>query len=64
MSFEKSCEFYENSKCLLNSSYCDLNCGRLSSQEEFGFYEKSSPVNKWENEELDKEIQRVELRLR
>jgi len=64
MGLEKSCEFYDHSKCLLKNHYCDLHCNRLSHEEEFDLYEKKSPINEEQNEELDKEIRRTGWRLR
>ncbi len=40
MSLEKSCKFFQDSKCILEGGYCDLDCSRLMSDEDFRFYDK------------------------
>ncbi|MGQ9508018.1 MAG: hypothetical protein ACUVTN_01315 [Thermodesulfobacteriota bacterium] len=40
MGLEKSCEFYDHSRCLLKNNYCDLNCSRVSIDEKIEFYEE------------------------
>lgn len=40
MDLEKSCEFYDHSRCLLKNNYCDLNCSRVSIDEKIEFYEE------------------------
>lgn len=30
MGLEKTCEFYDHSRCLLKGHYCDLDCDRES----------------------------------
>jgi len=56
MSLEKSCKFYQDSKCILEGDYCDLDCNRLMSDEDFRFYDKMDALTQWQTEELEKEI--------
>jgi len=64
MSLERLCKFYDHSRCLLNNNFCDLDCSRLSDEKEFGLGETRNKIEKWRNEELDKELRRAEWRLR
>ena len=56
MSFEKSCKFYQDSKCILEGGYCDLNCNRQMSDEDFRFYDKMDALTQWQIEEVENEI--------
>ena len=56
MSLEKSCKFYQDSKCILEGGYCDLDCNRLMSDEDFRFYDKIDALTHWQTEELEKQI--------
>jgi hypothetical protein len=56
MDFEKICKFYHDSKCILEGGYCDLDCNRLMSDEDFRFYDKIDPLTQWQIEEIEKEI--------
>jgi len=56
MSFERTCKFYEDSRCILEGGYCDLNCNRLMSDEDFKFYDKMDALTQWQIEEVKKEI--------
>ncbi len=38
MGLEKTCEFYDHSRCLLKNHYCDLDC----EQESMGALEENS----------------------
>jgi hypothetical protein len=57
MSFEKSCKFYQDSKCILEGGYCDLDCNRLMSDEDFRFYDKMDALTQWQIEGVEKEIE-------
>ena len=57
MSFEKSCKFYQDSKCILKGGYCDLDCNRLMSDEDFRFYDKMDALTQWQIEEVENEIE-------
>jgi hypothetical protein len=57
MSFEKSCKFYQDSKCILEGGYCDLDCNRLMSDEDFRFYDKMDALTQWQIEEVENEIE-------
>lgn len=51
MGLEKTCEFYDHSRCLLKNHYCDLDCDRGSMEvlEESTFlYENRFPGKKRE----------------
>jgi hypothetical protein len=56
MDFEKICKFYQDSKCILEGGYCDLDCNRLMSDEDFRFYDKMDALTQWRIEEVEKEI--------
>jgi len=56
MSFEKFCKFYQDSKCILKGGYCDLDCNRLMSDEDFRFYDKMDALTQWQIEEVENEI--------
>ena len=58
MDFEKVCKFYQDSKCILEGGYCDLNCNRLMSDEDFRFYDRMDALTQWRIEEVEKEIRR------
>lgn len=60
MSSEKSCKFYDHSKCLLNNNFCDLDCSQFSSGRDFGIGEAKGKIDQWSNEELDKELRKNE----
>jgi len=59
MALEKSCEFYDHSRCLLKDNYCDLNCNRGSGEGEFDPCQKRHVMNGWQNEELDNAIRKT-----
>ena len=56
MSLEKSCKFYQDSKCILEGGYCDLDCNRLMSDEDFRLYGKMDALTQWKIEEVEREI--------
>jgi hypothetical protein len=56
MSLEKSCKFYQDSKCILEGGYCDLDCNRLMSDEDFRFYDKMDALAQWKIEEVEREL--------
>ncbi len=56
MDFEKICKFYQDSKCILEGGFCDLDCNRLMSDEDFRFYDKTDALTQWRIEEVEKEI--------
>jgi hypothetical protein len=60
---EKSCKFYENSRCILGGKYCDLNCDQLFSDEDFKFYDKTDAFTQWRIEEVEKKIGNSGLKL-
>lgn len=64
MSLEKSCKFFQDSKCILGGGYCDLDCNRLMSDEDFRFYDKMDALTQWNIEEIEKEIRGPRLRLK
>lgn len=64
MSLEKSCKFYQDSKCILEGGYCDLDCNRLMSDEDFRFYDKTDALTQWRIEEVKREIGGPESRLK
>lgn len=64
MSLERSCKFYDHSRCLLSNQFCDLDCSRVSSGKEFGLGEAKDKINQWSNEELEKELRKNEWRWR
>lgn len=57
MGLEKTCEFYDHSRCLIKNHYCDLDCdrGSMVELEEGGrLYEKRSPQKKREDPDGEK----------
>ena len=64
MSLEKSCKFYQDSKCILEGGYCDLNCNRLMSDEDFRIYDKMDALTQWRIEEVQREIGSPGLRVK
>jgi hypothetical protein len=64
VSLEKSCKFYQDSKCILEGGYCDLDCNRLMSDEDFRFYDKTDALAQWRIEEVKREIGGPESRLK
>lgn len=64
MDLEKICKFYQDSKCILEGGYCDLDCNRLMSDEEFRFYDKMDALTQWRIEEVEKEIKVTRSRLK
>jgi len=64
VSLEKSCKFYQDSKCILEGGYCDLDCNRLMSDEDFRFYDKTDALTQWRIEEVKREIGGPESRLK
>ena len=64
MDFEKICKFYQDSKCILEGGYCDLDCNRLMSDEDFRFYDKMDALTQWRIEEVEKEIKVLRPRLK
>ncbi len=56
MDFEKACKFYQDSKCIIEGGYCDLDCNRLMSDEDFRFSDKMDALTQWRIEEIEKEI--------
>jgi hypothetical protein len=64
MTFGKSCKFYENSRCILEGNFCDLNCDRLFTDEDFKFYDKNDTLTQWRIEEVEREIESQRGKLR
>ncbi len=62
MDLEKTCKFYQDSKCILEGGYCDLDCNRLMSDEDFRSYDKMDALTQWRIEEVEKEIRVVRSR--
>lgn len=57
MGLEKTCEFYDHSRCLLKNHYCDLDCDRgpLERLEENSLlYENKFPGKKREDQDGEK----------
>ena len=55
MSFEKSCKFYQDSKCTLKGGCCDLNCDMADSDRGNQFYDEIDTFTKWRIEREQKE---------
>ena len=55
MTFLESCIYYQDSKCKLKGSCCDLNCGMADSDRGNLTYDESDPFAKWEIEKAQKE---------
>lgn len=64
MSLDQSCKFYQDSKCILEGGFCDLNCNHLMSDEDFRFYDKIDALMQWQIEEVEKEIANFWSRLK
>lgn len=56
MMFERSCKFYENSRCILEGRYCDLDCNRLFSEGDLQFSKHTDTLARWQMEEVEREI--------
>ena len=54
MSFEKSCKFYQDSKCMLKGGCCDLNCELTNSDRGDQFYDEIDTFRKWRIEKAQK----------
>ena len=60
MGLEKSCEFYDHSRCLLKNHYCDLDCDRGSTrelEENAVLYESKFPLKKREDQNGEKGLE-------
>ena len=55
MSFEKSCKFYQDSKCILSGGCCDLSCESTNFDRSDQFYDEIDPFTKWRIEKAQKE---------
>jgi len=55
MSFEKSCKFYQDSKCILKGGCCDLNCELTNSDRSDEFYDVVDAFTKWRIEKAQQE---------
>jgi len=55
MSFEKSCKFYEDSKCILKGGCCDLDCGLTDSERSNPFIDEIDAFTEWRIERDQKE---------
>ena len=64
MSLDKSCKFYQDSKCILESGYCGLDCNRLMSDEDFRIYDKVDALTQWRIEEVQRAIGSPGLRVK
>jgi len=62
--FDKTCKFYKDSRCIIEGGYCDLDCNRLMSDEEFRFYDKIDALTQWQIEEVEKEQAAFRTRLK
>jgi hypothetical protein len=47
MSFEKSCKYYQDSKCILKGGCCDLNCDMADSNGGNHYYDEIDTFTKW-----------------
>ncbi len=47
MSFEKSCKFYQDSKCILKGGCCDLNCELTNFDRSDQFYDEIDTFTEW-----------------
>jgi hypothetical protein len=63
MSFEKSCKFYQDSKCILNGGCCDLNCGLTDPERSNPFYDEIDTFTKWQKEKEQQEEGKSGLKL-
>ena len=63
MTFGKACKFYEDSKCLLQGKYCDLNCNHFFSDEDALFYDRVDTFSQWQREEVERKIRFPRSRL-
>jgi len=55
MTFLESCIYYQDSKCTLKGSCCDLNCGMTESEKDNLTYDENDPFAKWGTEKAQKE---------
>ena len=55
MTFLESCVYYQDSKCTLKGSCCDLNCGMIESDRDNLTNDESDPFAKWGIEKAQKE---------
>ncbi len=63
MSFEKSCKFYEDSKCILNGGCCDLDCGLTDPERSNHFYDEIDTFTNWQKEKEHQEEGKSGLKL-
>ena len=64
MGLEKSCKFYQDSKCILEGGHCDLDCTHLMSDEDFRLCGKMDALTLWNIEEVERELGGPRLRLK
>ena len=62
MSFEKSCKFYQDSKCMIKGGCCDLDCGLTNTERDNQLYDEVDEFTKWRMEKSQDE-QRLESKL-
>ena len=55
MTFLESCIYYQDSKCKLKGSCCDLNCNMTELDRSNLTYDESDPFAKWGIEKARKE---------
>lgn len=62
MSFDKCCQFYQDSKCILKGGCCDLDCGLTFPETDYSFYDDLDEFTKWKLDQLE-EQKRLESKL-
>ena len=55
MSFEKSCKFYQDSKCNLKGGCCDLYCELMDFGRRYQFDDEMDPFTDWRVEKIPRE---------
>ena len=55
MSFERSCKFYQDSKCILQGGCCDLHCELTNFDSRDQFYDEMDPFTEWQIEKIPRE---------
>jgi hypothetical protein len=56
MTFGKTCIFYQDSKCVLKSSFCDLNCNPTTYDKDISYGDEIDIMTKWRLEEEANEV--------
>jgi hypothetical protein len=63
MALVESCNFYEDSRCMLKGGCCDLDCSLSKNGNGTQSYDEIDTFTKWQLEKMQEEKRNLDLKL-